>query len=82
MPGSVPPVGGPRISVFRRIRVPQTWFGRGGRRKMSAFAESLTPVVRSVDRLCAVWNPTLTSNFKGKYNGTLIFVLSLIKLRS
>ena len=31
--------------MFRRIRVPRTWFGRGGRRKMSDFAESLTPVV-------------------------------------
>jgi hypothetical protein len=58
--------------MFRRIRVPQTWFGRGGRRKVSDFAESLTPFVRSVDRLCAVWNPTLNSNFKDKYNGILI----------
>jgi hypothetical protein len=52
--------------------VPQTWFGRGGRRQMSDFAESLTPFVRSVDRLCALWNPTLNSNFKDKYNGILI----------
>jgi hypothetical protein len=65
--------------------VPQPWFGSGFRRKMSAFTEILTPVVRSVDRLCAVWNPTFTSNFKDKYEYFyLIFVLRvfLIKPRS
>ena len=44
--------------------MPQTLFGRGGRRKIGALAEYLTPVVRSVDQLCAVWNLTSISNVK------------------
>ena len=41
-----------------------TWWSE---KNVLHFAESLTPVVHSVDRLCAIWNSTITRNFKGKY---------------